>query len=83
MNETKRKREEGSTLSDLSVFAKGGKVDLYLNGVRIDDKCLSCVIRMDGLTPPTATVTLICDEMDLEIKDDVQIKKITLSKGQS
>ena len=66
----------------MSVFAKGGKVDLYLNGVRIDDKCLSCVIRMDGLTPPTATVTLICDEMDLEIKDDVQIKRIAPSGGQ-
>ena len=67
----------------MSISAKGGKVDLYLNGARINDKCLSCVIRIDGPTPPTATVTLICDEMDLEIKDDVQIKKITLSKGQS
>lgn len=69
-------------LSELSISAKGGKVDLYLNGVQINDKCLSCVIRMDGPTPPTATVTLICDEMDLEIKDDVQIKRIAPSGGQ-
>lgn len=69
-------------LSELSISTKGGKVDIYLNGVRIDDKCLSCVIRMDGPTPPTATVTLICDEIDLEIKDDVQIKRIAPSGGQ-
>lgn len=69
-------------LSELSISAKGGKVDIYLNGVRINDKCLLCVIRMDGPTPPTATVTLICDEIDLEIKDDVQIKRIAPSGGQ-
>ena len=69
-------------LSELSISAKGGKVDIYLNGVRINDKCLSCVIRMDGPTPSTATVTLICDEIDLEIKDDVQIKRIAPSGGQ-
>ena len=51
---------------NLEIHAKNGKTDIYLDGVSIADKCLSCSVDIVGGEQPKATLTMLCDVLDVQ-----------------
>lgn len=56
---------------NLEIHAKNGKTDIYLDGVSIADKCLSCSIHMAGGEPIKATLTMLCDVLEVDESAEV------------
>lgn len=64
---------------NLEIHAKNGKTDIYLDGVPIADKCLSCSIHMAGGEPIKATLTMLCDVLEMQTDDaDVFTEEIPM-----
>lgn len=55
--------------TNLVVRSKSGKTDIYLDGVSIADKCLSCSVDIVGGEQPKATLTMLCDVLDVRADD--------------
>ena len=50
--------------SGLIIRSIDGKTDIYLNGVCINDKCLSCEVKIEGPYRPKATISLLCERVE-------------------
>lgn len=60
--------------SGLVIHSKGGRTDIYFNGILVNDKCLSFEVKADGPCQPRSCITLFCDEADMDV-ENVVVKK--------
>ena len=81
-------KEEGGNMlgpeekSGLVIRSIAGKTDIYLNGVCINDKCLSCEVKIEGPYRPKATISLLCERIEMDIGKNVEVKKVNRSESQ-
>lgn len=68
--------------SGLVIRSIAGKTDIYLNGVCINDKCLSCEVKIEGPYRPKATISLLCERIEMDIGKNVEVKKVNRSESQ-
>ena len=67
--------------SGLIIRSIDGKTDIYLNGVCINDKCLSCEVKIEGPYRPKATISLLCERVEMDIGKNVEVKKVGRSES--
>lgn len=67
--------------SGLVIRSIAGKTDIYLNGVCINDKCLSCEVKIEGPYRPKATISILCERIEMDIGKNVEVKKVNRSES--
>lgn len=67
----------------LRIHSENGKTDIYLDGNPIGNRCLSCEIKVDGPHQPVATIVILCDAVDVDMDDGIEVTKVTPSELQS
>ena len=54
----------------VQIKSEGGKTNVILDGIDISKQCLSYSVSQDGLDWPELSLTLLCDEIDVDAELD-------------
>ena len=61
-------------MAKLTVRKTQKKTYIFLDGMPISHKCLSCNIWMNGADTPVAVLTVLCDDIDARF-DECEVKQ--------